>query len=153
MACSPASESPGRSRPHHPKELLGRLDGETEAVEPRSGGLRDLTLALRGPQRRPGLQALLREDLPDHRRFEDEHDDLELPTAVRAMLNIDLNGSHGWSAVASKRALRFWAPPFSQASVSGQHGACSGRVSATAAMSCPAALVPQLQIEERGDGG
>jgi len=133
--------------------VLGRSDGKPETVKPRSGSLRHLKLARRGLQRRPGLQALLRKDPLDHGRFEDDPDDLELPTAVRAMLNIDLNGSHGWSAVASKRALRFWAPPFSQASVSGQHGACSGRVSATAAMSCPAALVPQLQIEERGDGG
>jgi len=64
---------------------IGRGDGGCRAAIRR--------LARRGPQRRPGLQALLRQDPPDHRRFEDDRDDLELPTAVRAMLNIDLNKS------------------------------------------------------------
>jgi len=70
--------------------VLGRSDGKPETVKPRSGSLRHLKLARRGLQRRPGLQALLREDPLDHGRFEDDPDDLELPTAVRAVLEVDL---------------------------------------------------------------
>ena len=62
----------------------------TGAVEPRSGGLRHLTLTRRSPRRRPGLQPQVRKDPLDHRCFEDGGDDLELPTAVRAVLQVDL---------------------------------------------------------------
>lgn len=50
----PASENRGRSRPRRP-EVLGRLDGETGTVEPRSGGLRHLALTRRGPRFSRGL--------------------------------------------------------------------------------------------------
>ena len=62
----------------------------TGTVEPRSGGVRHLTLTRRGPRRRPGLQAEVCEDPLDHRRFENGRDDLDLPTAVRAVLHINL---------------------------------------------------------------
>ena len=65
----------------------------TGAVEPRSGGLRHLTLRRRSLRRRSGLQPQVREDPLDHRRFEDGRDDLELPTAVRAVLQVDLEHS------------------------------------------------------------
>jgi hypothetical protein len=70
--------------------VLGRSDGKPETVKPRSGSLRHLKLARRGPRQRPGLQTLLREDSLDHRRFEDDRDDLEMPTAVRAVLELGL---------------------------------------------------------------
>ena len=62
----------------------------TGTVEPRSGGLRHLTLTRRGPRRHPGLQPQVRKDPLDHRRFDDGRNDLQLATAVWAVLQIDL---------------------------------------------------------------
>ena len=38
----------------------------------------------------PGLQAQVREELLDHRLLEDRRDDLQLATAVRAVLQVEI---------------------------------------------------------------
>ena len=43
-----------------------------------------------GAPRRPGLQTQVREDLRDHRLFQDRRDDLRLATVVRAVFQVDL---------------------------------------------------------------
>ena len=65
------------------------MDGETGAVEPQSGSLPHVP-ACRRPRRRPGLQPQVRKDPLDHRRFDDGRNDLQLATAVRAVLQVDL---------------------------------------------------------------
>ena len=86
MFAGPSQKAPGAAGPIVPRCWA---DG-TETVEPRSGGLRQLTLTRRCPRWRPGLQSQVREDPLDHRRFEDGRDDLQLAAAVRAVLQVDL---------------------------------------------------------------
>ena len=62
--------------------MSGRLIG---GGEPNSGRVQRLP-ACRCSRRRPGLQAQMREDPLDHRRFENGRDDLEFAAAVRAVL-------------------------------------------------------------------
>ena len=56
---------------------------------PPSRGLLKIS-ARRHLGRCPGLQSQMRQDALDYRRFEDGGDDLELATAVRAVLDVDL---------------------------------------------------------------
>ena len=76
---------PGRSRSPQPR-ASGRLNG----VGWRWSGRLKLRPTGRRAWRRPGLQAQVREDLLDHRRFQDGGDDLQLAAAVRAVLQVDL---------------------------------------------------------------
>ena len=83
--CLP-QKAPGAARPFVPRCWADW----TGTVEPRSGGLRHLTLTRRSPRRRPGLQPQVRKDPLDHRRFGDGRNDLQLATAVWAVLQVDL---------------------------------------------------------------
>jgi len=67
------------------------------------GGVRELALTRLSPRRRPGLQPQVLEDPLDHHRFENGRDDLELPSAVRAVFEVGLKNPTeqsglGWGA-------------------------------------------------------
>jgi hypothetical protein len=58
------------------------------------GSVRPLAAPGREPAnegRCPGLQTQVREDPLDHRLFQDRRNDLQLATAVRAVLQVDLD--------------------------------------------------------------
>ena len=78
-------EKPGCSRPPRPW-AVGRLKGHNSGWP----GRLQLRPTGRRARRRTGLQPQVREDLLDHRRFQDRRNDLQLAAAVRAVLQTEL---------------------------------------------------------------
>jgi len=102
-----------RSQPTPPARGAG------SPVRSRLGGLRPLQGLATGRRLRrcTRLQSQVREDLLDHRRFQDHRDDLALAAAVRAVLHVDLEHAleqlgpaqpHRTMVRTARLALRGW---------------------------------------------
>jgi len=112
-----------RANPRASWPLTGRDPRQAQPLPaargtgPRSGRLLKIC-ARRRPGRCPGLQSQMCQDALDYRRFEDGGDDLELATAVRAVLDVDLE-----SEASAKTNFRLPDPGAIRTSMSGsRHG-------------------------------
>ena len=81
-ACSCATHGQGRAAVPGPA-------GRARACR-REPLLRRRTARRRAPASTVGLQPKMREDLLDHRRFQDRRSDLQIATAVRAVLQVEI---------------------------------------------------------------